>query len=772
LLSLVFFCNAQYVFTGNGAWSDANNWQNGIKPPSTTISSGATVTIQGAATTSSGFPYDLAGNNGSLIITAGGSLSINIETQFSNAGIVTVNGSLTSNTMWEAYNGSSITINGIFNNQKTLGNQGLITVNNGGVINNTSNLDNRFVNPIGQIVLNCGGTINNSAVFKPGNLTVSSCGVINNSSTLTGNSTISGSLVNGAILAPGNSPGNYSISGDYTATSTAIHNFEVAGTAAGNYDVLNIGGNVSLNGTLNVSLINGFAPTTSHDLAIITGTITGTFSTVNIPSSYTIIYNPNSVVLRHTDEYTFIGNGDWNDPANWAGGKKSGNVIPSGSYVYINGTAQTCSSYCNDLSMNSGNIIVSASGSLTIQADTAFVNTGNVTVFGTLINKRYWESDKGSAITIYGTFENQNSLSNAGTITVKNGGGLKNTGSLDNTFVYPPDVTAMGQIALDCGSTLNNQGTFKPGNLITSNCITLTNSATLSGNSTINGNLINAGTLSPGNSPGTYTINGDYTATSAAVHNFEVAGTISSLYDVLNVSGNASLNGTLNVSIINGFTPSTDHDLPIIAGTINGTFETVNIPSSYILLYNANSVVLRHTSTLPVNFVSVSLKKQNNGQLINWNIQNEENVLRYEIEKSKEGSSFIKIGFVNAAGQNSYNFSDLLSESKCFYRIKSVDINGSYKYSSIIVFSQGNSFVKLNVFPSPTKNKITVQHSTATANSRFLIISTDGKIVKTVRPSSGVQQTEIDLSLLRAGMYIVQFENGKEQKQILKVQKL
>lgn len=395
-LSLFLSCcilKAQYVFTGNGAWSDVNNWQNGSKPPSTTISSGVTVTIQGTATTSTAFPYDLSANNGSLIIAAGGSLSINIETQFSNQGSVTVNGSLNSNTMWEAYNGSSLTVNGTFNNKNVFGNQALITVNNAGVINNTGNLDNTFVNPIGQITLNCGSTINNNGVFKPGNLIKSDCAVINNNSILSGNSTIAGSLVNSATLAPGNSTGTYTITGDYTAMSTAIHNFEVGGTSAGEYDVLNVNGKVILDGILNVSLINGFTPSTTHDLPIITGNISGTFTTVNIPNSYSLVYTSNSVLLRHIfiTDYTFAGSGNWNDPANWEGGIMPGNVVPGGSNVYINGSAQTCSSNCNDLSGNNGNIIVSATGSLTFQSDILFVNAGSVVVDGTLINKKKLE---------------------------------------------------------------------------------------------------------------------------------------------------------------------------------------------------------------------------------------------------------------------------------------------------------------------------------------------------------------------------------------------
>jgi hypothetical protein len=85
----------------------------------------------------------------------------------------------------------------------------------------------------------------------------------------------------------------FNITGDYTATSTAVHNFKIAGATEGLYDGLNAGGIITLDGTLNVSLIDGFVPTTNHDIPIVKGIITGKFSTVNIPSRYTLIYNTN-----------------------------------------------------------------------------------------------------------------------------------------------------------------------------------------------------------------------------------------------------------------------------------------------------------------------------------------------------------------------------------------------------------------------------------------------------------------------------------------------
>jgi hypothetical protein len=472
-------------------------------------------------------------------------------------------------------------------------------------------------------------------------------------------------------------------------------------------------------------------------------------------------------ILFSKAQYVFTGNGAWSDVNNWQNGTKPSSTISSGSTVTIQGTATTSSGFPYDLGGNNGSLIIAAGGSLTINIETQFSNSGSVTVNGSLTSNTMWEAFNGSSVTVNGTFTNKKTLGNQGLITINNGGIINNTGNLDNTFINP-----IGQVVLNCGGAINNSGTFRPGNLTSSSCATITNSSVLSGNSIISGNLINAGTLAPGNSPGSYTINGDYTATSTAVHNFEVAGPSTGNYDVLNVSGIVFLTGTLNVSLINGFTPTTDQDIPIISGTINGTFAIANIPSSYSLVYNSNSVVLRHSSLLPVTFVAISIKKQNNGQKIDWEVQSEQGVSRYEIEKSRDGNHFITIGSVNAAGLNNYSFNDLMPETKCLYRVKSLDIADAYKYSTITLYSEGKSLVKLLAYPSVTDQKIVVQHPVAAADSKFFIIGSAGEIVKAVRLSIGASQTEINLSLLKPGIYILTFQNEKGEKQSIKIQKL
>ncbi|MET3653824.1 autotransporter outer membrane beta-barrel domain-containing protein [Dyella japonica] len=80
--------------------------------------------------------------------------------------------------------------------------------------------------------------------------------------TLGGSGTIGGSVVidNGGILAPGNSPGTLTINGDLTLNAGSLINYELgqANVAGGSFnDLASVGGNLVLDGTLNVTVSAG-----------------------------------------------------------------------------------------------------------------------------------------------------------------------------------------------------------------------------------------------------------------------------------------------------------------------------------------------------------------------------------------------------------------------------------------------------------------------------------------------------------------------------------
>ncbi len=130
----------------------------------------------------------------------------------------------------------------------------------------------------------------------------------------------------------------------------------------------------------------------------------------------------------------------------------------------------------------------------------------------------------------------------------------------------------------------------------------------LTGEGTITGDVANAGgTTAPGLSVGILDIDGDYTQATGGTLEIEIAGlTQASEYDLLTVSGVATLAGNLEVIIsTNGFTPAPGDSFQILtAGSVGGEFDTVSATnlSPYLnmeVVYTTTDVTLDMVGVVP-----------------------------------------------------------------------------------------------------------------------------------------------------------------------------
>jgi T5SS/PEP-CTERM-associated repeat protein len=107
--------------------------------------------------------------------------------------------------------------------------------------------------------------------------------------------TFTGNLTNGGgTLAPGDPTGTTTVVGDYTQSSGALQ-IELA--SAGSYDKLVVNGNLTLGGTLSVSLVSGYSPAAGATFDILDWTnLTGTFSTLQLPPlAGSLMWNTNQL---------------------------------------------------------------------------------------------------------------------------------------------------------------------------------------------------------------------------------------------------------------------------------------------------------------------------------------------------------------------------------------------------------------------------------------------------------------------------------------------
>ncbi len=193
-------------------------------------------------------------------------------------------------------------------------------------------------------------------------------------------------------------------------------------------------------------------------------------------------------------------------------------------------------------------------------------------------------------------------ITNAGTLQKSGGIGTStvdsrftNTGTL---LVESGTLAFTGPQFVQTAGVINLNG----GNLSSVPDIQL-NGGSIVGTGTITGNVVNnSGIVAPGHSPGKITVAGAYTQAAAGELDMQLGGKVAGTgYDQLKVTGAATLDGTLNITLINGFQPTLGDVFTFIsAGSFNGTFSKVTTTGfTGQVDYSTNGVTLTITSAAP-----------------------------------------------------------------------------------------------------------------------------------------------------------------------------
>ncbi|MCC6202377.1 MAG: hypothetical protein IT494_05165 [Gammaproteobacteria bacterium] len=182
----------------------------------------------------------------------------------------------------------------------------------------------------------------------------------------------------------------------------------------------------------------------------------------------------------------------------------------------------------------------------------------------------------GASHAVTGAIDNQGSLTIGSGTTASAGGNYTQSGA--GACTVDGTLTA-AQINID-GGTMTGTGRLNgpvtvAGTLLGSQTINgaVTNNGTLAGTQVITGNVINNALLVPGTSPGRMSITGNLTLSETSALRFELAGTGSDQFDLLAVSGNATLAGAMSVIGLSGFRPASGDNINVITcgGTCSGT---------------------------------------------------------------------------------------------------------------------------------------------------------------------------------------------------------
>jgi hypothetical protein len=175
-------------------------------------------------------------------------------------------------------------------------------------------------------------------------------------------------------------------------------------------------------------------------------------------------------------------------------------------------------------------------------------------------------------------------------------------------------------------------------------------------------------------------------------------------------------------------------------------------------------------STLPVSLISYDAKLLNNQQVqLTWKTASENNSSHFDVEKSTDGRTFVKIGRVEAKGNSNtisdYSFIDRDAiTTNTYYRLRQFDIDGKSKDLGTKLVRTTSSQTLSSVYPNPVQgNSITLVAGDQPLPLPYRITDASGKVIKsgTLRQ----QQEEINLHISE-GIYFLQIG-----KQVIKIKK-
>jgi autotransporter-associated beta strand protein len=403
-----------------------------------------------------------------------------------------------------------------------------------------------------------------------GSLAAASAVTVNNGGTLGGIGTVNGpvTVANGGHLAPGASPGTLTL-GTLTLNAGSLLDYELATpniVGGGVNDLTIVNGPLTLDGTLNIATLPGFGMGT-YRLFDYTGLLTN--NTLDIgPAPGGFLF---AVDVATQNQVNLIVTGGGPLPiAYWNGTHTSPNgIVNGGTFTWDNRTTN----WTNQTGTVSGTwanglgIFAGTAGTVTL-ADNIFFTGLQFFTDGYVI-----DAIRGLSLAPMGVAPITTEAGVSATIDapITGTGGIAKEGA--GTLVLNAQNTYSG-------STFINGGTLLMNGSLASPQVFVNPGGMLGGNGLFFGQIFNSGLISPGNSPGTLRLNGNYTQSPAGTLRIEIGGRQPGQFDVLEVGGHASLDGTLELVRTNGFKLKRGDRFEILTaeGGVSGEFAHVSNP--------------------------------------------------------------------------------------------------------------------------------------------------------------------------------------------------
>lgn len=169
---------------------------------------------------------------------------------------------------------------------------------------------------------------------------------------------------------------------------------------------------------------------------------------------------------------------------------------------------------------------------------------------------------------------------------------------------------------------------------------------------------------------------------------------------------------------------------------------------------------------LPVELVSFTGANEGDKNRLDWVTASEKNTQKFVVEKSVDAMNWFYLGEKPAAGNSSSVLSYFLYDNTPvigdnYYRLKIIDIDGTYKYSDIVKIRLRDLISKddiIAVYPNPTNSTLNVVlTSSADKNVNLDVLDVLGQNVKNIeyKINKGLNTIQLQVSDLAKATYIL-----------------
>ena len=201
-------------------------------------------------------------------------------------------------------------------------------------------------------------------------------------------------------------------------------------------------------------------------------------------------------------------------------------------------------------------------------------------------------------------------------------------------------------------------------------------------------------------------------------------------------------------------------------GILTGNFKTDNTTGS-----SPNGFV--SFTMLPVNFTSFYIGKTGQDVQLTWSTDKEINNSHFDVERSFNGTDWQKVSVINGAGSstnvNNYSYNDKnVSGSVVYYRLRQVDIDGGFVYSSIKSIRMSEAVSAVRIYGS-NKNVVIDLNTSIKSNLVVSVINANGQVLSKQTVSNPAYRININIQNASTGTYIVHVTDNKGWTEAKKV---